>query len=210
MRINEFIKHPSIEELSKQSKTIDEFVDEVISLFKKDRNLYHTFLKEVFFVRLERYFLLNIFPEKNSISQDMDINLLIPIPERKQMLLELQNGIDLLTPRLVLPKWKFFMMLGLILVPILAIVSLAIYDPSFLIVIFELTFFGGLILYIFSLIVIIHFIKPTFFTGSYLLGIRNFSDLVREIVILNYVFFEINDFEKTRIELREYARTSFR
>ncbi|TRX46290.1 hypothetical protein FNH22_31180 [Fulvivirga sp. M361] len=192
----EFIK------LFKTASSAEEFEQKSIDLFRENVKVFSDFLYLAFYLRVERYLLLKRFPEKNGIGREESVDIYFPPSKLNESLNDLQANIDLIVPRPTFPKWKWLVILISVVVPIILLTSLFIYSPEILLVILEVNLVGGLLIALLSILLLIIYIKPAFFRIDSLPNVKSFDDFILKILEINRIFFEINDYEKSRNELR--------
>ncbi|UXX80057.1 hypothetical protein N7E81_02920 [Reichenbachiella carrageenanivorans] len=178
----------------KQAKNREDIASQALILLKKDNELLRSFLFNVYYERLERSFLMNFFPEKNSIGKNEAIEKLLPYECANERLKILEKETDLMLPGLVLPKLNFIIMLLLFAIPLLAVILYIVFNMGVFAAISSILKLGFFAFIIFLPYVIAKVSFPNFFVPSVFSGIETFEDFVQDSVIDNlYLYDDSND-----------------
>lgn len=181
------------------SPNLEDFVNSSVCKFVNNEVVFRQFLYWHIYNKVEILICEN--DEIQRVEQSDLLEDLLPRSIRKSELREFQRKSDLIYPRPVMGTLSFALLIALLLIPILLLVYVVFIYPEALPVIFELMVFGGGLLLVFSLVILVHFIKPSLLASNDLPGIKNYDDLINKILNINEHFFRINDYQRTREEL---------
>ena len=181
-----------------KSITENDFIERVIHKLDNNKKELKDFLFYYFYVRLERYLLINYFTEKNNIDLLEDIDYLIPIKNRKLMISKIQNEMDFLIPKPELSWSQFFIISGLLLIPLVIIMFFVIMYVELIFLLYEAILSGFIFILILTVPYVIYLIKPSFFLIYNIPNVKTFNDFINEIVNINIILFQINDYCETR------------
>ncbi len=178
-----------------------DFIDQIILLFKDDHRIFNSFVYKIFDLRV-RHSLAENYSEEG-FKDDQPIEDLLPRDLGGGRLKKLESELRLIFPRPVLSKASFLVQLLLFLVPLaLVIIALMIVRVEFLIVLYGVVKFGAVIFLISVPYIIGYFIFPRFFQASELLNVKTYHDLVQDLVLMNRYYLAEDDFKHAREELK--------
>lgn len=181
-----------------KSITENDFIERVIQKFNNNKYELKDFLFYYFYVRLERHLLINYFSEKNNIGLLENIDYIIPINNRKLIISKIQNEMDFLIPKPELSWYQFFIIFGLLLVPLVIIISFLIMYVELIFLLYEAILSGFILILILTIPYVVYLIRPSLFLIYNIPKVKTYNDFIIEIVNLNIIFFEINNYCKTK------------
>jgi hypothetical protein len=182
-----------------------DFIDQIISLFKENNHIFNGFLYKIFDLRV-RYAFKEVY-EEGDFTDDQPIEDILPKGFAESRLKYLESEIKLIFPRPVLSKLSLSVQLALFLLPVSLFILAIVFHVEFLIVLYGLVKLGIIIILILLPNLIGYFLFPKFYQPSKLVGINTYHDLIQDLVLMNRYYYTENDYKLTAEELKDFLQS---
>lgn len=191
-------------EFENKKSSFEEYVDDIINELGEDAGLLKKVVGFIIRFKIIKILLNNSLLENAEILKDEEpLSNVIPKRNWLYMFSLIKNEGGLSAPKLLLPKWKFILMIVLILAPVIAILVLLFFQVEFILLLWGILNVGSILVVIFSLYVLVYLLIPGFFTPTELPSLNTFSDLIGTLLIFNLHSFIENDYAEVRKELND-------
>ncbi|MBL0741229.1 hypothetical protein [Chryseolinea lacunae] len=186
-------------------KTEDDWIDEVISVFTKNRRVFIKFLGKVVDLRV-RYFFL----KQHSIE---DIHTDTPVEELfspyvMENINKVESEVGLEFPSPMLSTFSLCFQTLLILIPAILIVVLLILRAEFLLVLYGIVKVGAVVFILIIPYGLTYLMFPRFFMPSRFYKTKTYDDIIGYVALSNHLFFLENDYQMTKVELRSFISST--
>ena len=179
-------------------------VDNIINKLNSDTHLIRKVVKFIIFYKILKVFINNSFISaiyRPKIEEKL--TSFIPKENWLNMFNAIKTDTGLRCPKLLWPKWKFILIILLLLIPIIGILILLYFRVEFILLLWGMLNVGSILIVVFSLYILVYLFVPGFFRPTELPSLDTVSDLVNTLMIFNLHSFIEDGYSKIRQELND-------